>query len=139
MYKPTFVDPETRVDEVARLMVERDLGCVIVGTPKKPLGIFSDKDVLRRVTMARLDQRNTRIHEVMSSPLITIDESATLEDAYDLMQENRIRRLPVTDGDGAVVGLVGAKGLVQGMSFESVKKSYLTTSRINHLLSRVIF
>jgi CBS domain-containing protein len=80
---------------MAKMMIEKDVGAVIVADDKKPIGIVTEKDILNRVINAQKDPVKTLVKAVMSAPLVTIDIKQTANLALELMKRHKIRRLVV--------------------------------------------
>jgi len=97
--------PETSVVEATRIMSTRDISSILIKTGDDYIGIFTDRDVMRKVVASGLDPNNTVVREIMSSPLITISEDAGIEEAAEKMRDSKIRRLIVMN-EGAVVGII---------------------------------
>jgi CBS domain-containing protein len=100
------IGPDATVRETARMMASENVGCLIVVEERKPVGIVTDRDVALEVLIRHLDADATRVREVMRSPAITIDEAAPLSAAVDVMRVEGVRRLPVVDGSGTLVGVI---------------------------------
>jgi CBS domain-containing protein len=100
-----MVDPETTVLEASRLMNDRGVGSVLVMTDGALTGIFTERDLMRRVVAVDRLPGATKVGEVMTSSLVTCTPDATMQDCGTVMSERRIRHLPVVDESG-VVGLV---------------------------------
>jgi CBS domain-containing protein len=90
--------------EAAKLMHHQDVGDLVVMDGVEAKGIVTERDLVRRV-MAMKKPLDTKVSEVMSNPLITIDEDAPLRDAARLMVKYKIRRLPVTKKN-VLVGII---------------------------------
>ena len=103
-----FSDP---VLEAARKMVAHDIGAVVVISGGMPVGIITEKDLMRRVILEERNPRATRCEEIMSRPLVTIKPDAKLSDALNIMREKNIRRLSVQRGS-RLVGIVTAKDII---------------------------
>ena len=99
------VAPTTTVLDAAHLMDERGTGSVLVVEGADLRGIFTERDVLRRVVSAQRDPAITPVSEVMTVSLITCQPSTSLEQCAATMSERRIRHLPVLE-DGQIVGVV---------------------------------
>jgi CBS domain-containing protein len=99
------------VAEVARRMASWNIGAVVVLERGELRGIFSERDLMRRVVVQRLDPAATRVDEVMSTDLTTTQESATSEQAMELMRRCGCRHLPVMRG-GSVVGFISMRDLM---------------------------
>jgi CBS domain-containing protein len=108
---PAIVSPDASVVEAARRMAERNVGAILVLEGDQLRGIFSERDVMTRVVAEGLDPLSTPVRSVMSTALATIDESANVEQAGKLMDENKCRHLPVMR-EGKVVGVVSMRDLM---------------------------
>ncbi|WP_435099981.1 CBS domain-containing protein [Arhodomonas sp. AD133] len=103
--------PESSVDDAVRLMNRYNVGAVLVMDPdQRLLGIFTERDVLRRVIDGRLDYEGTRLAEVMTSQVRTITPETTVEDALTIVDRYACRHLPVTRGD-QVIGMISLRDL----------------------------
>ena len=102
--------PDTTVFDATRLMNAKRIGALLIvkeGAPRGGLvGIFTERDVLRRVVAAGLPPERTRVEEVMTQEMITCTVDTTLEEVRELMRMDRIRHLPVFDLDQQIAGLV---------------------------------
>ena len=101
------VTADTSVLDASTLMVDRGVGGVMVVEEGRLMGIFTERDVLRRVVAVRLDPTSTLVRDVMTAPVLTVAPETPLQECRALMSERRIRHLPVM-ADGALVGLVSA-------------------------------
>ena len=108
---PTVYRSET-VSEIASLMVNGNVGAVIVMRDNEPLGIVTERDLVRKVIYAGRDAREIVAQEIMTSPLITISYDRTTEEALDIMQHNHVRRLVVLKGE-SMVGLLTERRLLR--------------------------
>ena len=125
------IDAGASVFEAVQQMVERNAGSLLVTESGEITGIVTERDYLRRVALHELDDRETPVREVMSSPLIVVTPETTIDECMALMTDRRIRHLPVVD-DGKVVGVVSIGDLVkfksQQQSFEiQYLTQYITT------------
>ncbi|HEX7032299.1 MAG TPA: CBS domain-containing protein [Nitrososphaera sp.] len=109
----------TLVAEAAKEMRKKGVMSILVGDAEKKscVGIVTEKDILYRVVAENRGPFKTTLKTIMSTPLITIDGNRSLKDAIELMRVNYIRRLPVTDEDGKVVGMLTLRSIV-GNSLE---------------------
>jgi len=98
------VEAESTVEEAAKVMASRNVGAVAVRKGGEIVGIMTERDVLKRVVAAGRDPRTTRVEEVMSSPLISVEANATVGEAVDLMNRRGIRRIFVREGQ-RIVGI----------------------------------
>ena len=107
------------VRDAAILMTEKKIGSIIVTDAGKPVGIVTERDALARVVSLCRDPCETRISEIMSSPLITIPKETEILAAMRKMREDGIRRLGVTD-DGNIVGIVTERDIIRAVAVSSL-------------------
>ena len=101
--------------QAVELMLANDIGSVIVTEYEKPVGIVTDRDVLKRGGL--LQGKNISVGTYMSTPLVTIDVDAPIGEAAEVMEEKDIRRLIVVENE-EIVGIVTQKDLLKG-TFEA--------------------
>jgi len=114
------------VREAAELMDKLNIGCLIVLKGNKPVGIVTERDMLKRVVLEVVDPVFTKVHEIMSKPLVSGKPGMTIEEASNLMREKKVKRLPVLK-NGRVVGLITAADFVRSpqvikMMIQKIKK-----------------
>ncbi|MCU0860976.1 MAG: CBS domain-containing protein [Methanomassiliicoccales archaeon] len=111
------VDPQDAVISAIELMVERDVGSVlVVDKDERLVGIFTERDLLRHYLEAQSKFLYLTVEQVMTSPVLTVPPSMPLSDALALMAEKDVRHLPVVDKQGKVVGYLTWKNLFQRFS-----------------------
>jgi CBS domain-containing protein len=104
---PTTVEPSAPVADAARVMKQQDVGPVpVVENGDRLAGIVTDRDIVLRVVAAGGDPQSTTVGEIMSRDLATVDPDQPLEEALRLMARHQVRRLPVCEEDGRLVGIV---------------------------------
>ena len=101
----TSLPPTATVAAAARLLNERGIGGLVVLQDGQLVGIFTERDVLRRVVAAGRDPAATTLAEVMTAPVVTCGPAMPLEACAALMTARHIRHLPV-EGEAGLVGLV---------------------------------
>jgi CBS domain-containing protein len=106
------IDPESSVLDAVRAMNTHRIGALLVCADHRLVGIFTERDVLCRVVDQRRDPAATRVAEVMSTELVTVRPSTTVEEAMAVVTERRCRHLPVMDGD-RLLGVVSIGDLTQ--------------------------
>jgi CBS domain-containing protein len=99
------IGPEATVLEAAQLMNERHIGSLIVLKDNKLVGIFTERDVMRRIVSEQQDPSKTAVGDVMTSPVACAAPGTTTAEISATMREKRIRHLPVVDGT-TVIGMV---------------------------------
>ncbi len=98
---------KTQTREAARMLQHYETDDIIVTDKNNfPIGIVTDEDILSKVSDATVYAEATTLKEVMSTPLITINEKATLQDALHKMRDNNIRKLPVLSNKNQVMGII---------------------------------
>lgn len=108
------VAPDSTVYEAIRKMAEMGIGALLVMRDGEPVGMLSERDYARKVILEGRGSRETRVEEIMSGPLITIEGRATADAGLALMTKNRIRHLPVVD-EGELIGVVSIGDLVNAV------------------------
>jgi CBS domain-containing protein len=106
------IDGDATVYEAVERMVESNVGSLLVEVDGRIDGIFTERDYLRRVTLEGRTDRESRVREIMTSPLVVVAPGTTVEECMSLMTERRIRHLPVVEG-GEVIGLVSIGDVVK--------------------------
>ena len=110
---PTTVEQSTPVAEVARLMKREDVGSVPVVESGRLIGTVTDRDLALRVLAEGKDPQSTKVSDVASTDLVTIDPQQSLDEALRLMAQHQVRRLPVVEEDGRLVGIVAQADVAQ--------------------------
>jgi len=109
------VEENAPANKVAELMVKHDYGCIIVTTKQaKPMGIITERDLVVRVTAKNAKPVTVRAKNVMTSPLMTIEPDATINEAAKRMSKLNIRRLGVVYR-GQLVGIISSKDVLAVM------------------------
>lgn len=99
------IGPQESVYEALRLMDRQGVGALLVMEQDQLVGIISERDYARKIILHGRNSRDTRVSDIMTSKVITVHPDTTLEECMQLMTENRIRHLPVVDGE-RVVGVI---------------------------------
>lgn len=118
------------VSEAVREMNEKGVGSLLVMGERRPAGIFTERDVLRRVVDADRDPALTRVGEVMTRDIAAIDPAWHVEDAMRLMTDRRLRHLPVLDGDD-LVGMISIGDLLRWVTINQEDHIRAMTEYIN--------
>ena len=105
------------VREAAELMSRADIGSVLVYSDDRPVGIVTERDVVRKIVAEGIDASKVLVIDVMSTPLVTVAPEASIEEASDRMATYRVKHLPVVSG-GEVVGMVAARDIALAMAKE---------------------
>ena len=108
------ISPDATVFAGLTLMAEKNIGALLIIENGKPVGIMSERDYARKIILEGRSSRETRIRSIMTTRLVWAHPSDSVEHAMALMTRERIRHLPVVDGD-SVLGLVSIGDLVKAM------------------------
>jgi CBS domain-containing protein len=108
----------------AKLMHQQDVGDLVVMDGNVPKGIVTERDLVRRV-MALKKSLDTKVSEIMSDPLITIEDNASIRDAARKMVKYKIRRLPVTKNK-VLVGIIVASDFAKHVSKKTLSEEILS-------------
>jgi CBS domain-containing protein len=107
------VQENTSVEEAVKTMVKHRIGAVIVLDGEQMRGIFSERDVLEKIVLARRDPAATPVSAVMTYPVVSADGSADESEATETMVEHHIRHLPLVNEQRRVVGMVSLRHVMK--------------------------
>jgi CBS domain-containing protein len=103
---PRTVKVGDSIVQAAKLMRGEDVGIAPIVDGDRLVGVVTDRDIAIRVVATGRDPNETKVEEIASSTLVTIDPDQDLDEALRLMAEHQVRRLPVVEEDGKLVGIV---------------------------------
>jgi CBS domain-containing protein len=103
---PCAIEADKPVAYAARMMKDEDVGLAPIVQGDRLVGTLTDRDIVMRVVAEGKDPESTSVREVASTDLVTIDPQQDLGEALQLMARNQVRRLPVVEEDGRLVGVV---------------------------------
>jgi CBS domain-containing protein len=103
---PRKVDTTTSVAEAAKLMTTEDVGSLPVIEGDRLVGMVTDRDIVTRVVAEGKDAQSATVGEIASKDLVTVDPQQDLDEALKLMAQHQVRRLPVVEEDGRLVGIL---------------------------------
>ena len=106
------IPPEATVFEALNLMAEHNIGALLVMTGDEIKGIVSERDCIRKVDVKGRNTKDTKISEIMTSDVITVDADQPLEDCMSLMIDKNIRHLPVCEGK-KLLGLLSVRDVLR--------------------------
>ena len=113
------VDGETNVRDSALLMAEKGIGSLIVMERGRAVGIVTKRDMMQKVVSLCLDPCETKIRDIMSSPLITAHKEMGILAAMRKMRENMITQLVVMDGE-KLEGIISERDVIKAVSYASL-------------------
>ena len=104
--KVCSIDADKPVEYAAKMMKDEDVGLAPIVEGDRLVGTLTDRDIAIRVVAEGRDPKSTTVREVASSDLVTVDPQQDLDEALRLMAQHQVRRLPVVEEDGRLVGIV---------------------------------
>lgn len=104
------MDAEVSVKKAAEVMAQEGVSAVIVTVEEKAKGIVTERDILKRIVVEDKNAKKTKVKEIMTSPLVTIEPTTDLEEAARLMFEKKIKNLPVTH-ENHLIGLINLQDI----------------------------
>lgn len=102
---PITINPNKSIKAAGLLMKKSRIGSLIVTKNKRPIGILTDSDIIKKVVAKDIKSSTTKVKDIMSTPLVIVSPDKTMLDATRKMKKNNIKRLPVVSG-GKLVGIV---------------------------------
>lgn len=110
---PTTIGYEGTVARAAMLMCRDEVGsCIVLGPNNLPIGIVTEEDINCKVVAKDIKPGSVLAHDIMSTPLITINADRSVGDAAHMMIKHRVRRLPVVDDENRVIGIVTVRDIL---------------------------
>jgi CBS domain-containing protein len=121
--KPRTVKQGDSIVDAAKLMKGEDTGIApIVDGDQRLVGVVTDRDIAIRVVAEGRDPQTTKVEEIASHNLVTIDPQQELDEALRLMAQHQVRRLPVVEEDGKLDGIVAQADVARHSSPERTGK-----------------
>lgn len=114
------IGPDASVYDALRMMSDKDVGALIILENERMVGILSERDYARKVVLLGKTSRETKVREIMSTNIYTIHPDQTVEEAMELMDQKRIRHLPVVeDGENArIIGMISLRDVVRSIIYK---------------------
>ena len=103
---PCAIDADKPVSYAARMLKDEDVGLAPIVDGDRLVGTLTDRDIVTRVVAEGKDPQSVTVREVASTDVVTVDPEQDLNEALRLMASNQVRRLPVVEEDGRLVGVV---------------------------------
>ena len=110
------LDADESIESACKTMAERKIGSVVVTVEGKPAGIFTERDLLTKVYLKGVDMKSAKLRDFMSAPLITIRPNVSVREAARIMRQMKVRRLPVLDEQGKLVGIFTSADLATAIA-----------------------
>jgi len=116
---PACCTPDTGLQEVAKMMVDSDCGCIPVvdgENSKMPVGMITDRDITCRVVAKGQNPLDLTAEDAMTTTVVSVTPDTSIEDCCDLMEESQIRRVAVVDENGACCGIIAQADIAANLS-----------------------
>lgn len=113
---PRAVDTASSAVDAARLMRDEDVGLIPIVESDRLVGTVTDRDIVVRLVAEGKSPEETRVADIASRELVTIDPDRDVEEAMRLMAKHQVRRLPVVEEDGKLVGIVAQADIAKHAS-----------------------
>lgn len=118
----SWCEPQTSVVDAARIMRETHLNNVIVAEQRNgrrfPLGVLTDRDIVIQIVAKEVDSKTVVVADIMSREIFTVDEDEPVREAAERMRFKGVRRLPVVDKQGAMIGVIAMEDLLRNLAEE---------------------
>jgi CBS domain-containing protein len=117
------VEPDTPLLEAAQIMADNHIGCLVVVQKGKPIGMVTERDILVAIA-SEVNIKKSKVKDIMTHYLITIGPNRPINKAIKLMTENKIKKLPVVDEKGKLVGIITTSDIIsaQPKASKNIKK-----------------
>ena len=116
-YEVLTIDPGASVYSAIEVMAENGIGALMVMEDNRPIGLISERDYARKVTLKGHSSKDTEVREIMTTHVYCVHPEQSVEECMALMTEKRVRHLPVTE-DGCLLGIVSIGDLVKSIIAE---------------------
>jgi CBS domain-containing protein len=110
---PATVSQDASVFKAVTIMKDKDADYIIIIESGRPLGIFTETDLLKKVVARKKNPSETKIKDVMTSPIETIHKNSQYADVLNTMKEKNYRHVPVVDEFSKLIGVVTLSGLIK--------------------------
>jgi CBS domain-containing protein len=106
---PCTIDADKTVDYAAKMMKKEDVGVAPIVEGDQLVGMLTDRDIATKVVAEGKDPRSTKVRDVATKNIVSVDPQQDLDEALRLMAQHQVRRLPVVEEDGKVVGILAQR------------------------------
>src|SRR5688572_16362295 len=110
-----LVSSENSVEQCVSVMTKFQIGAILIGEPDNLEGIFSERDLMLKVVVPKLPVNSTKISDVMTQKIFTVEETESVEIVLTKMEQKKIRHLPIINTKGVCVGMLSVRDLMGAM------------------------
>jgi CBS domain-containing protein len=125
---PITCKPSETIDKVAKLMALHDCGVIPICETGKVIGVVTDRDITCRAVASGKTPATVPVRDVMSKPVYTVKQDDDVQTAIDVMESRQVRRLPVINDDGVIVGIIAPSDLAPTFASTNVADFLLAVS-----------
>jgi CBS domain-containing protein len=118
---PIVASRSSLLRDVAKLMLDHDVGEIPIVEGAKPVGVVTDRDIVVRLVANGQDPTQVRAEDCMTSPAVTLSVDSDLKECAEVMSREQIRRVPIVDADGDICGIVALADLERRTDVRSLK------------------
>jgi CBS domain-containing protein len=119
---PACCRQTTTLDLVAKMMAQNDCGEIpVVDVGDHPVGVITDRDIVCRVVAEGMNPMGHTVEPYMTRPVVTVRVNAPLDEVVTCMEHHRVRRVPVVDEEGRLVGIIAQADLAEAVPDETLK------------------
>ena len=113
--KVITVNKNTDILKIAKTMSDKKISCIVVAERKKPIGIITERDMIRRIIAKNKKPDHLTANDVMTKPVLTVPPESDFIPTGELMKRKKIRRFVVTNDKGEIIGLVTQTDILHGI------------------------
>ena len=128
------VPPATAVAEAIRIMRTENISCIVILEDSQPIGIFTERNVVRFTAQQGADFDDSAIRELMSSPVLTAGEDTDIYTAFNLLETNDIRHLVVVNHENQVVGVVTQSNMIEHLGLEY----FIEVKKVSQIMTKIL-
>jgi CBS domain-containing protein len=112
------INDNPSVLDVAKMMANHRIGSIVVieGDNKRPVGMVTERDIIKKVTAQNKSADQVSVRHIMSSPLVTVKSIDSIDTAAEIIAENKIKRLVVLEQDGSMVGILSVSDIAKKLA-----------------------
>ncbi|TAH38657.1 MAG: CBS domain-containing protein [Planctomycetota bacterium] len=133
--KIVHVTPDVTVRAAAKAMAGDNVGCVVILEQGRLMGLFTERDILKRVLLKDLNTDEVRVEQVMTRQIITGRAEQTADEGREIVRSHHIRHLPVVAVDGGLLGVLSLRDLLQ----DEAEEARRTVEEVHRFLHGEVF
>jgi len=133
--KVISVFPTTPVSQAIRIMRTKNISCIVILEENKPIGIFTERNVVRFTAQRGVDLDDCEIRDLMSSPVLTANKNIDIYTAFNLLETYDIRHLVVVDHENRAVGVVTQSDMIEHLGFEY----FVEFKKVSEIMTKILF